>query len=153
MPNKIICETVTLPAHWASALVNGDYTGLNAIEHREVTAWLIENKHLSIVSCDNYPELTFFNGLMCDCLNYQAHVTFTAMRGALEYLIYPAYKHTMPLPHHKTGLSFTATGYGSRIPTDKCVYLNNRRYRIYCRIFSNIGTCYINFGGRNVIVN
>ena len=41
------------------------------------------------------------------------------------------------------GLSFTATGYGSRIPTRYMVKFNGRWRRVYCRQYSNIGTLYI----------
>ena len=40
-------------------------------------------------------------------------------------------------------LSYTSTGYGSRIPTQYMVKFNDRWHRVYCRIYSNIGTCYI----------
>lgn len=48
-----------------------------------------------------------------------------------------------PMPHHIQGLSYTATGYGNRIPTRNMVFFNGSWRRVYCRIFSNIGTCYI----------
>lgn len=51
-----------------------------------------------------------------------------------------------PLPHHKLGLSFTASGYGSKIPTDKMVKYNGRWRRVYVRIFGNSGTAYITTG-------
>lgn len=41
------------------------------------------------------------------------------------------------------GLSFTATGYGSRIPTRYMVRFNGRWRRVYCRQYSNAGTLYI----------
>jgi hypothetical protein len=43
------------------------------------------------------------------------------------------------------GLSYTATGYGQKIPTTTMVKLpdSNRWRRVYCCIFSNIGTCYV----------
>ena len=41
------------------------------------------------------------------------------------------------------GLSYTASGYGRKIPTRYKVKYNNRWYRVYCCIFSNSGTCYI----------
>ena len=41
------------------------------------------------------------------------------------------------------GLSFTATGYGSRIPTRYMVKFNGRWRRVYCRQYSNVGTLYI----------
>lgn len=41
------------------------------------------------------------------------------------------------------GLSYTSTGYGSRIPTPYMVFFNGRWRRVYCRVYSNIGTLYI----------
>jgi len=41
------------------------------------------------------------------------------------------------------GLSFTATGYGSKIPTCYKVKHNNRWKRVYCRVYSNIGSLFI----------
>lgn len=48
-----------------------------------------------------------------------------------------------PMRHHKLGLSFTASGYGMRIPTTKMVKFNGRWRRVYFRIFSNSGTLFI----------
>jgi hypothetical protein len=48
-----------------------------------------------------------------------------------------------PMAHHKLGLSYTATGYGSKIPTEYMVNLGNKWRRVYCCIYSNIGTVYI----------
>ena len=55
-----------------------------------------------------------------------------------------------PLPHHKMGLQFTASGYGGKIPTEYKIKLHGdpRWYRVYCAIYSNIGTLYILKGGR-----
>ena len=146
---KIICETVTLPAHWAVPLINGDYSGLSYGETKDIEVWQSENPHLHIVGCNDTPDLRHFDGLLCDTLQFEAIVTIDRN----GYLIYPAHKFYMPLPHHKAGLSYTATGYGRKIPTPHCIYLEGRRYRIYCRIFSNIGTAYIIYRGREVIVN
>ena len=41
------------------------------------------------------------------------------------------------------GLSFTTSGYGSRIPTQYKVKVNNKWRRVYCKIYSNIGMLYI----------
>lgn len=41
------------------------------------------------------------------------------------------------------GLSFTASGYGSKIPTRYKVKYNGRWMRVYCRIYSNVGSLYI----------
>ena len=52
------------------------------------------------------------------------------------------HKHA-PLWHHQQGLMQTATGYGKRIATATMVKHNNKWRRVYCCIFSNVGTCYI----------
>ena len=48
-----------------------------------------------------------------------------------------------PLWWHLAGKSYTASGYGKRIPTRWVVHVQNRWRRVYCCIFSNIGTLYI----------
>jgi len=50
-----------------------------------------------------------------------------------------------PLPWQLAGLSYTATGYGRKIPTRTMVRLpeSSRWRRVYCCIFSNAGTCYV----------
>jgi hypothetical protein len=53
----------------------------------------------------------------------------------------------------KRGLMYTATGYGSKIPTSYKVKYNNRWYRVYCRIYSNSGTCYIITKGKKIIIH
>ena len=55
-----------------------------------------------------------------------------------------------PLLWHDLGLSYTASGYGrSKIPTRIMVKLpgSNRWRRVYCCIYSNIGTCYVEVSG------
>lgn len=47
------------------------------------------------------------------------------------------------MAHHKNELQYTATGYGSRIPTEYMVKWRGRWRRVYCRIWSNVGTLYI----------
>jgi hypothetical protein len=49
----------------------------------------------------------------------------------------------LPLWWQEKGLSFTATGYGRKIPTRYMIRLNGKWRRVYCCIFSNSGTCYI----------
>jgi hypothetical protein len=47
----------------------------------------------------------------------------------------------------------TQSGYGSRIPTDYIVKYLGRWHRVYCRIFSNIGTTYIRSRGEQILVD
>lgn len=61
-----------------------------------------------------------------------------------------------PLWWHVRGLSYTATGYGSRIPTPYMVKFNGKWRRVYCRQYSNAGTLYIGKlapVGENLIVH
>lgn len=51
------------------------------------------------------------------------------------------------------GLSYTASGYGSKIPTRWKIKYNGLWRRVYCRIYSNVGTCYVVINGESVIVS
>lgn len=56
----------------------------------------------------------------------------------------------------KKGLTYTATGYGKKIPTPYMIrygYPSPIWRRVYCRIFSNSGTLYVVIKGQEVIVN
>lgn len=48
-----------------------------------------------------------------------------------------------PLWWQEKGLSFTATGYGKRIPTRYTVRFNGRMRRVYACQYSNAGTLFI----------
>ncbi len=51
----------------------------------------------------------------------------------------------------KSGLSYTATGYGKKIPTVSMIKLPFGRKiwrRVYCCIFSNSGSCYVVYNGK-----
>lgn len=58
-----------------------------------------------------------------------------------------------PMYHHVHGLSYTASGYGRKIPTRYMVNLCNRWHRVYCAIFSNIGSVYIISRGERFLVD
>ena len=48
-----------------------------------------------------------------------------------------------PLFWQERGLMYTATGYGRKIPTRYMVQYGGKWRRVYCCIFSNVGTLYI----------
>ena len=48
-----------------------------------------------------------------------------------------------PLEWQKAGLSFTASGYGARIPTEYMVKYNGRWRRVYAICYSNVSTLFI----------
>jgi hypothetical protein len=57
------------------------------------------------------------------------------------------------LSWQKLGLSYTPTGYGAKIPTRYMVRTIDQKWRrVYCAIFSNIGTCYVIHGKEKTIV-
>jgi len=57
------------------------------------------------------------------------------------------------MPHHEQGLSYTATGYGHKIPTQYKVKHLNRWKRVYCRVFSNSGSLYILSGTQEIAID
>jgi hypothetical protein len=58
-----------------------------------------------------------------------------------------------PLWWQDRGLSYTATGYGSKIPTRFMVRTINQKWRrVYCAIFSNSGIYYVMHGKEKTIV-
>jgi hypothetical protein len=48
-----------------------------------------------------------------------------------------------PLSRHKRGLSYTATGYGNRIPTVYMVKWQGKWRRVYAACYSNVASTYI----------
>lgn len=57
------------------------------------------------------------------------------------------------LAWQKRGLSYTATGYGARIATSVMVWFKGKWRRVYCRIYSNSGTCFIGKWSGNIRVS
>lgn len=73
-------------------------------------------------------------------------------KGAGPFLTESVPVKQSPLWWQERGLSYTASGYGSRIPTPFMVRVNNRWRRVYCAIFSNVGTLYIGAGENKITV-
>jgi hypothetical protein len=48
-----------------------------------------------------------------------------------------------PLAHHKRGISYTATGYGNRIPTVYMVKWQGKWRRVYAACYGNVASTYI----------
>lgn len=57
-----------------------------------------------------------------------------------------------PMTHHRLGVSYTATGYGSKLPTRYKVLYDNRWYRVYSVCFSNVSSEYIICRGDKITV-
>lgn len=53
-----------------------------------------------------------------------------------------------PLPHHKAGLQYTASGYGPRIPTPYMIRHGGRWRRVYAACYGNAASTYIGPAGQ-----
>ena len=49
--------------------------------------------------------------------------------------------------------SNSKTGYGDKIPTQYMVFIDNKWRRVYCRVYSNSGTCYDMINKERVIID
>lgn len=57
------------------------------------------------------------------------------------------------LEWQRRGLQYTATGYGTKIPTSKVIkWSDGKVRRVYCDIYSNAGSCYCVIHGCKVSV-
>ena len=68
----MVIVNVTLPAAWASALVNNDWSGLEFYypdEAAKAKAWQMESG-LSVLSCGEESFIARFDGLLTECLEY-----------------------------------------------------------------------------------
>lgn len=66
---------------------------------------------------------------------------------------YPLAMSERPLDWQRRGLQYTATGYGTKIPTSKVIkWSDGRERRVYCDIYSNAGSCYCMIYGCKVSV-
>lgn len=63
--------TYTLPAHWASALINADNSGLTDSEKLELNTWLEDHKPGYCVDCSEESFFGRFGGMGCELLEYQ----------------------------------------------------------------------------------
>lgn len=153
---KIRTETCTLPAYWAPYLMNGDATGYDGDEIREMRDFMKNRPYLGeALGCSENPEYKTrndANNFGCDCLDFSFPVKLYEKRGDLFYLIYPGYIFESPLEWQKRGLRYTASGYGKKIPTPRKIRIFKREYRIYCTTYSNVGLCWINLDGKKVII-
>ena len=74
------------------------------------------------------------------------------LRSGLDRSTAPA--RETPLWWQNKGLTYTASGYGRKIPTRYMVQVAGKWRRVYCCQFSNAGTCYIgNLDDNPIIVS
>ena len=65
-------QTIIAPAHWASAIVNLDYSGLDNTDIRVLNKYLLDNDVLfkDCLTCSETEQLNKFNGELCMTLEY-----------------------------------------------------------------------------------
>ena len=56
------------------------------------------------------------------------------------------------MKHHRLGLQYTATGYGTKLPTRYMLRFDGRWYRMYSICYSNVSTEYVLIDGEKVTV-
>ncbi len=64
-------HTVTLPAYWASALINNDMSGMSHADRTELQAW--ESNHPeygAALDCSTESFIQRYDGRLTDCLEY-----------------------------------------------------------------------------------
>lgn len=65
----------------------------------------------------------------------------------------PLYGAEKLLDWQRRGLQYTATGYGTKIPTSKVIkWSDGKVRRVYCDVFGNVGSCYCMILGCKVSV-
>lgn len=69
-------STYKLPAHWASALINGDYSGLEEQDEEQLMRVIAGEDLPDPIDCSDEPEFLKYHDaqpygvLACDCLTF-----------------------------------------------------------------------------------
>jgi hypothetical protein len=69
-------STYKLPAHWASALINGDFTGLEEQDEEQLMRVIAGEGLPDPIDCSDEPEFMKYHDaqpygvLACDCLTF-----------------------------------------------------------------------------------
>lgn len=58
-----------------------------------------------------------------------------------------------PLYFHIHGLSETATGYGKKLTSSRMVHFEGRLRRIYVTCYSNCGTAWFRYMGKQILIS
>ncbi len=70
---KAVLILEVLPAAWASALVNRDWSGLDFYDPesaKEARQWLADNSELEVIYCDSEPYPGRYKGMITMVSNY-----------------------------------------------------------------------------------
>lgn len=90
-----------------------------------------------------------FSAAACDCCGTRlAGERHELSEHVTRLELYSLVKKETDAPRN-----YSRTGYGSKIPTSTLVEYLGRWRRVYCRIYSNIGTSYIIVRGEKITIN
>ena len=114
-----------------------------------------------VVSVEQQGEGGLFKIEWCDAHTGAGYIRDNLLSGSVEL---PALPEGVMWPSplamserllewQRLGLQYTATGYGSKIPTSKVIkWSDGKVRRVYCDIYSNAGSCYCMIHGCKVSV-
>lgn len=114
-----------------------------------------------VVSVEQQGEGGLFKIEWIDAHTGDGFIRDNQMRGSVELptlpdgVMWPSpmAESERPLDWQRRGLQYTATGYGTKIPTTKVVkWSDGKVRRVYCDIYSNAGSCYCLIHGCKVSV-
>lgn len=92
----------------------------------------------------------------CEEKSTRVNDIISACKVALEWKVHidamPCDIRDEPLKHHKLGLTYTASGYGRKIPTRYKAYYKGIWRRIYSVCYSNVSSEYIEVNGKTIPV-
>jgi len=154
--NWITNGTFKAASCYASYYINNDCTGISEEEKAEADRILKEAtkglKWASVVDIAENPDYTEeFQGLSIYTFIYK---TVEKHENGIHYYTgFPLENKEELLPWQKQGLSYTASGYGPKIPTSKMVLFGNRWRRVYCMIYGNSGSCYFIVHGEEIFID
>lgn len=64
---------IELPAYWASALTNNDWSGIRELDKLIIKQWLRDNPNACVESCSDESYIGRYDGLLCDLLTYEGY--------------------------------------------------------------------------------
>ncbi len=75
----------------------------------------------------------------------------TTIKHTVSYLESDYVIINRPLSHHKLGLTYTANGYGRKLPTRYMLSFNSGRFRrVYATCFSNVASYWVVVDGEKL---
>lgn len=157
MNNIIELKRLYIERDTLTALLNDDYSNVYMSDKDEITIKHYERYQLPVNSVLNILDDRQTSTKQCAIFNLLAKCYRVAVMidlNTIDRLSINDLESIVDIPRFMLqGRSYTTSGYGSKIPTSKKVKIGSRWYRVYCKMYSNIGGCYIVSKGRQIIID